>query len=509
MTVIERLYRPTSIVPLVVFRLAFGLLMFGGTVRFIASGWIEEFYLRPTFHFTYYGFGWVKPLPGLWLYLVYGAIALLALNIAAGLFYRPSIILFFLLFSYTELLDKTYYLNHYYFISVLSFLLIFLPLHRKFSLDVWRRPDLKTETVPRWTVAAIQLQVGLVYFFAGLAKLEYDWLFRAMPLKIWLAGRTSLPLIGGLFDAPWVAFLLSWAGAVYDLTIVFFLRYRPTRLPAYLAVIGFHLMTALLFNIGMFPYIMIACTLIFFSAGELRQATYFVLRLASFVRRSSPAQNRTRIERITTDQKMKKESVGIWAIQTIRVPLFAGLVQTCLRALGVSARDFGCGFTTSLNTRYALRTTHYDSPPHPALLTLLTLFFTAQLLLPLRHWLYPGDVLWTEEGFRFAWKVMLVEKTGFVTFEVTEPASGRRWTVYPADYLTTQQEKQMAFQPDMILEFAHYLAQDLKAHGLGSVEVRAEAYVSLNGRPSHLLLDPTVDLVRQTNSLAPKEWIIR
>jgi hypothetical protein len=162
-----------------------------------------------------------------------------------------------------------------------------------------------------------------------------------------------------------------------------------------------------------------------------------------------------------------------------------------------------------LNTHYALRPTYYYSPPHPALLTLLTLFFTAQLLLPLRHWLYPGDVLWTEEGFRFAWKVMLVEKTGFVTFEVTEPASGRQWTVYPADYLTTQQEKQMAFQPDMILEFAHYLAQDLKAHGFGSVEVRAEAYVSLNGRPSHLLLDPTVDLVRQTNSLAPKEWIIR
>lgn len=442
MTVIERFQHPTSILPLVIFRIAFGLLMFVSTVRFVTNGWIEEFYLQPDFHFTYYGFGWVKPLPGGWLYVIYGAIALFSLCIATGWFYRPSIIAFFLLFTYTELLDKTYYLNHYYFISVLSFLLIFLPLHRSFSLDSLRRPGLKSATVPAWTIGAIRLQVGLVYFFAGVAKLNSDWLFRAMPLKIWLAGRTDTPLIGWLFDTEALPFLMSWGGAIYDLTIVFFLLYRPTRPLAYLAVIGFHLMTGLLFNIGMFPYIMIACTLIFFSAEDFRS-----------------------VERI--------------AYSVLKWP-----------------------------PRYAIR--NPDERPtssHPAFLTLLTLFFTLQLLLPLRHWLYPGDVLWTEEGYRFAWKVMLAEKTGHVIFTVTDPATGRRWRVAPDDYLTDQQEKQMSFQPDMILEFAHYLERRLITEGLANVEIRAEAYVSLNGRSSRLLLDPTVDLTKQAQTLEHKGWI--
>lgn len=165
---------------------------------------------------------------------------------------------------------------------------------------------------------------------------------------------------------------------------------------------------------------------------------------------------------------------------------------------------------TLRTTPHASRSTSHvprSTSPHPALLTLLILFLSLQLLLPLRHWLYPGNVLWTEEGYRFAWKVMLAEKTGHVTFTVTNPASGQSWAVFPGDYLTPQQEKQMSFQPDMILEFAHYLAQQMQAQGLAEVEIRAEAYVSLNGRPSRLLLDPTVDLTTQRNSLAPKSWI--
>jgi hypothetical protein len=450
MTAIERLRQPASILPLVVFRVAFGLLMFFGVIRFMANGWIEEFYLQPDFHFTYYGFSWVKPLPGLWLYAVYGAMALLSLAIAAGALYRISIVAFFLLFTYTELLDKTTYLNHYYFISMLSFLLIFLPLHHHFSIDSKIWPHLKTATVPRWTVAALRLQVGLIYFFAGVAKLKADWLFKAMPLKIWLAANADMPLIGWLFDYPATAYLMSWGGAAYDLTIAFLLLYRPTRLVAYLAVIAFHLMTARLFNIGMFPYIMMACTLIFFSADELRWLGQRVVRSADSV-------------------------------------------------LGPDALPH-----TLYSTQHALR-----QQSAPISIIILVIFFAIQILLPLRHWLYPGDVLWTEEGYRFAWNVMLAEKTGHVTFTVTDPAGKRSWIVFPGDYLTVQQEKQMSFQPDMILEFAHFLEQQLRQQGFEDVEIRAEAYVSLNGRASRLLLDPTVDLTAQPRALAPNQWIVR
>lgn len=433
MTGIERgqawLAAPTSALPLLVFRVAFGLTLFASTLRFVSRGWIEELYLAPSFHFSYYGFAWVKPLPGAWLYLVFAGMALGALGIAAGRWYRLSVAGFFVLFTYIELLDKAYYLNHYYFVSLLSFLLLFLPLSNS-SVT-------KQATVPRWVVLALRMQVGLVYFWAGVAKLKADWLLHALPLRLWLPAHTDFPLIGPLFDYGWVALGMSWAGAFFDLTVPFFLSRRRTRPVAYLVSLVFHTITGYLFPIGVFPWVMSACALVFFTRED-----------------------------------------------------YAWLSQRIGRALSVPLSS--C-HTLPIGGGRAL---------------LLGGFFALQMLLPLRHWLYPGDVLWTEEGFRFAWNVMLVEKSGNVTFHLYEPATGRRWLVYPGATLTRQQEKQMAFQPDMILEFAHHLEREWRKKGGSEVEIRAEAHVSLNGRPSRLLLDPTADLTRTPLSLAPKPWIL-
>jgi hypothetical protein len=112
-------------------------------------------------------------------------------------------------------------------------------------------------------------------------------------------------------------------------------------------------------------------------------------------------------------------------------------------------------------------------------------------------------VNWTEEGFRFSWRVMLVEKTGHATFFVRNPANGQEWLVLPGDYLTIQQEKQMSYQPDMIVQFAHFLGEQAGY----PVEVRAEVYVNWNGRSSQLLLDPTQDLTQVRIDLKPRFWI--
>lgn len=439
------LVHPVSVVPLVIFRIAFGLLMFASTVRFVANGWVREFYIDPAFHFTYGGFGWVQPLPTPWIYGVFALVGIAALCIAAGLWYRASMGAFFLLFTYVELLDKTYYLNHYYFISVLSMLLLFLPLHRAFSVDARQgqgeRQGQQT-TTPQWTVAALWLQVGLVYFFAGVAKLKPDWLLHAMPLRIWLSANTDFPLLGPLFDSVVVAYLMSWAGAAFDLTVPFLLLWRPTRPFAYGAVVVFHLMTWRLFQIGMFPWIMMASALVFFSAEDWQ-------RVGSALRR--------------------------------------------FRGGGVARQS---GTDAPIAQDYANKLSGSR-----AVAWILIPFFLVQLLLPLRHWLYPGNVLWTEEGYRFAWNVMLAEKTGDVVFHLRIPATAqtpeRNWDAYPGEYLTPQQEKQMSFQPDMILEFAHFLADEFETQTGYPVQVRAEAYVSLNGRASRLLIDPTLDLAQQ------------
>lgn len=418
----KALVQPVNSGPLVVLRVAFGLLMFASMVRFMARGWVTELYVLPQFHFTFWGFGWIRPLPEAGMWLVFILLAGLGLTIAAGWLTRFSLVSFLLLFTYVELIDKAYYLNHYYFVSLLTFLLIFLPVQGDWSLDGrlgWTKPQ---PIMPAWMLWLVRGQLGLVYFFAGAAKLNGDWLLAAQPLTIWLHARTGTPLIGPLFDAPWVAFGFSWAGMLFDLTIPFWLSWRRTRVWAYTAVIIFHALTGLLFNIGMFPWIMIACTLVFFD----------------------------------------------WQI-------------------GGAKPSSQTGFAT----------------PRPVR-GLLALFLLVQLLLPLRHWLYPGNVNWTEEGFRFAWRVMLVEKTGQVTFSVRDPASGARWHVLPGQFLTPQQDKQMAFQPDMIIQFAHFLAAQYPQ----PVEVRAEAYVSWNGRPSRLLLDPEQNLLETAADWRAKPFIL-
>jgi hypothetical protein len=140
-----------------------------------------------------------------------------------------------------------------------------VPANRKYSVDVWLNPKIKVDEVPYWTILWIKFQIALLYFYAGIAKLHPDWLLYAQPLKIWLSRNSDLPIIGNFLSLQITAYLFSWFGAIYDLSIAFFLYYKRTRLIAYLAVVIFHLMTAILFNIGVFPMVMIFFTTIFFS----------------------------------------------------------------------------------------------------------------------------------------------------------------------------------------------------------------------------------------------------
>jgi hypothetical protein len=130
-----------------------------------------------------------------------------------------------------------------------------------------------------------------------------------------------------------------------------------------------------------------------------------------------------------------------------------------------------------------------------------------QVLFPLRAHLYGGNVSWHEQGMRFSWRVMTRAKNGTVTFIVREPATGRQWEVAPAKYLTRMQERDMAVQPDLILQLAHHIARDFAAHGHPGVEVHADARVSLNGRAAAILVDPATDLARETEGFGAKRWI--
>jgi hypothetical protein len=139
---------------------------------------------------------------------------------------------------------------------------------------------------------------------------------------------------------------------------------------------------------------------------------------------------------------------------------------------------------------------------------LLAAYLIIQLVFPLRHYLYPGNVNWTEEGHNFAWHMKLRTKDGDAVFTVTHPQTNQSWTIKPEDYLKSHQLTKVTTKPDLLVLFAHYLADEKKREGYDNVEVRAYVMVSLNGRQPQLLIDPNVDLAKEEVSLLTKPWIV-
>lgn len=267
------------------FRVLIGLLGLISCLRFLYYGWVDEFFVRPRYFFKFWGFEWVEPLSASGMRAVFVALAVVSGCVAAGFLYRLAIVLFFLGFTYVQLLDVTNYLNHYYLISLLALLMSFMPLGRVLSVDAWLFPSRRSETLPAWCSWGLRFQVGVVYFFAGLAKLQSDWLLHAQPLNIWLSSRSGAPIVGPFFEERWLAYAMSWAGFLFDTTIPLWLSLRKTRPWAFAVVILFHAVTSQLFPIGMFPFIMVVAATSFFSPDWPRR----VLRLRPLSMPAPPA----------------------------------------------------------------------------------------------------------------------------------------------------------------------------------------------------------------------------
>lgn len=226
--------------------------------------------MDPEFLSKYYLFEWVNPLPADGMYALFALLAIAAFCIMIGLWYRIATVLFFVGFTYMFLLDASRYLNHFYLVSLVSFLLIFVPAHRNGSMDAKFYPGLRTDTVPAWSLWIILFQLGIAYFFAGVAKITPDWL-QGEPIGQWLRDRTDLPIIGGLFHWDWAGYLFAYGGLLLDLFIIPLLLIKRTRPCAFIAGLTFHLLNAVLFQIGIFPWFMLGASLIFFPAPHFRR----------------------------------------------------------------------------------------------------------------------------------------------------------------------------------------------------------------------------------------------
>ena len=139
---------------------------------------------------------------------------------------------------------------------------------------------------------------------------------------------------------------------------------------------------------------------------------------------------------------------------------------------------------------------------------LLLMYFSIQLLLPLRHWAVKDNVLWTEEGHRMSWRMMLRTKSGTVNYKVVDKANGKIIPIQLDAYLTKKQKNGASTKPDVIWQFSQYLRRLFKDNGI-DIAVYVNCKIRVNGKPFKPLIDPNVDLASvKWNTFRHNDWIL-
>lgn len=490
-TLRDRLSAPVDPGALAILRIGLGALIAWEIWREYDLGFLRADYLDPGFLFRWWLFDWVRPLPEPWFFIVFGVVILAGLCVALGLFYRQAAVLLFGGISYLFLLEKTRYLNHRYLACLFAFLLIIVPAHAAYSLDARRKPWVRTATVPAWSLWLLRFQVGVPYFFAGIAKLNFDWLVRAEPLRLWLAEQTDFPLIGQHFTSDVVVRFFVLSSAALDLFVPAFLLHRRTRAAAYGIALLFHFLNSRLFNIGMFPWMMIVATTVFFDGDWPR-------RMAAALRSGTSA-----VRPAVATGFLLGFFVGGFLPETFSA------VRAVIGGFGVGVLAFHLlpeqarKATVPARSVGPWRSVTFTRP----LAVFLAVWIVAQVLVPLRHFVIAGNAHWTEEGNRFAWHMLLHHKVGTARFRITggEVAGG---PFYIREHLTDFQIRKMVQHPELLLQFAHYIEDYYRDIGASDVEVTVETSVSLNGRPRQRMIGPSVDLTEVRRPyVPPANWI--
>lgn len=461
------------------FRIVFGMTLFWEAGRYLTSAWIHDYYVEPAFHFSYWPFTFVRPWPEPFMTLHIACVGAAALMVAIGWFYRASAVALFVGFTWWFLLDQSRYLNHFYLVSLLSFLLVWLPAHRSLSVDALLRPGVAADRVPAWTLHLLRFQLAVPYFFGGIAKLSPDW-FAGLPMRQWLARNTDFPGIGGLFEYEPVVQGFIYGGLLGDLLVVPALLFPRTRVLGLTWMLSFHLLNSRLFKIGVFPWMMILATLVFLPSDWLN-------RLADDLR-----------------ERNLRPLAGA-SVMALLGFIYGNLVPSQPSAVNAIIAAVGAGVLGWEIARYGWDVGRTPPsgvrPPHRAVVAALAVWVIVQCTVPLRHLWIPGDVHWTEEGHRWSWHMKLRDKDlDELTILVHVPgeATPRRIGRKHHD-LTRRQWSKMGRVPDMLVQYAHHLAEEV---GVPGTRVTATSWVKLNGRAPQLLVDPDRDL-----AAVPLPWV--
>lgn len=398
----EYLGKPVDGSSLAVFRVGLGILMAWMAYGFLTPAGPEGIRLidlisqtATSFHFSYPYLIWWKPLPiGLMEAVVYVCLTS-SLMLAAGFLTQLAAAIVFLTFLYLWTCDASLFGNHFPLASVLVFLLIFVPSHRRFSLDAWLRP--MPTSIPFWAILLLRAQVFLVYFFGGVSKLHADWL-AGEPIRSWFHSPDTADSVRAAFGASAdgllvpllrqeaTVYFFSYGGLLFDLSIGVFLCVRRTRLLALLVATWFHAFNYFFVDkVGVVAPLSWWATLLFLDA-QWPVRTWRWLR--------SP--------------QWPTPDLGWFFVGMIAVPILGASLGWKMPASTTVA-------PTRAQTRMGWPT-----------LTLVSIWLALQTIIPLRHFAIAGDAYWTEEGVAFSWFLLTRNKIGnFIQFRVVDDEAAR------------------------------------------------------------------------------------
>ncbi|XP_030623186.1 vitamin K-dependent gamma-carboxylase isoform X2 [Chanos chanos] len=461
------LNRPTDPASLGIFRCLFGLLMAVDITQERGLSHLDYKYLdgAPVCRFPLFNF--LKPLPLDWMYLVYLVMFFGAVGIMLGCFHRLSCLMFISTYWYVFFLDKTAWNNHSYLYGLVGFQLTLMDANRYWSIDGLRNPRKRNAHVPLWNYTILRTQIFIVYFIAGIKKLDADWV-EGYSMK-YLAHHWLFDPFKVILPVDMVSVMvIHGGGLILDLTAGYLLFFDATRPLAFFFVSYFHCMNSQLFSIGMFSYTMLATSPLFCYPDWPRR---FFGRFPWFLKPILPL----------SSPPPQPSSSCVYPI----APSVPGERQE----------------TSEPPKAPKLRLKHKLG----AIFTIV--YIAEQLFLPYSHFITQGYNNWTNGLYGYSWDMMVHSRSHqHVKITYKDGVTGEVGYLNPGVFT---QSKRWKDHGDMLKQYATCLSRNLLSYNITDPEIYFDIWVSINDRFQQRIFDPRVDIVKADWSpFRPNPWLM-
>lgn len=463
-SLVTLLNRPTDPASLGIFRCLFGLLMAIDVTQERGLSHLDYKYLdgAPVCRFPLFNF--LQPLPLDWMYLVYFVLFLGSLGIMLGCFYRLSCLMFISTYWYIFFLDKTAWNNHSYLYGLIGFQLTLMDGNRYWSIDGLRRPSIRNAHVPLWNYTLLRTQIFIVYFIAGIKKLDADWVegySMSYLAHHWLFDPFKVILPVELVNL----LVVHGGGLILDLTAGYLLFFDVTRPYGIFFVSYFHCMNSQLFSIGMFSYTMLATSPLFCYTDWPRR---FFARFPAFLRAVLP---------LTSSDIQPSTSCVYKEIQN------------------TSTERQETPKASKLRFKHKLG----------AIFTII--YIMEQFFLPYSHFITQGYNNWTNGLYGYSWDMMVHSRSHqHVKITYKDGQTGEIGYLNPGVFTQSRRWKDHG---DMLKQYATCLSHYLPRYNISDPEIYFDIWVSINERFQQRIFDPRVDIVKADWSpFRPNSWLM-